>query len=466
MKKLPAAAQPTVSPYAHSLVNLETPVAPTPETTPFFSDFASTYYHPRSLMGLAPPQPILETASLSNAASSSAPPSIPQFTSFDNGAALFESRDAAEDLLDSDFRPWLEEADAPQAVQMLAGASDAWSGFAARYLEALRDELPKQSLWMWGIEPSGDRQFASLRQRRELAANRAQATAAFAAHASAYVPLAIPAALPAGLELQLGSLWHTSALLAASFESATMPSRMKSGQVPRVPVMGDWENVLGDGGRRRVLNLKTGVHRPQLPEPSGERDRRVAGSGAEEDAGQGALQEELDKTLDVDLFPHDTAGGASAGGRVLGRKAKTFARVETFRGCKLSPAALGMTSSRGMGAIVEWQVVVATAVTMLTLCSYASHPGLPQPITFPHIFSEFKASHGVVPMHTSLSTSSAVAAWLRAVAAPFGPAGSAMAFPGDVAGEEKEALRSTLLEVADAYVEDWESRDESEEEDE
>lgn len=39
-----------------------------------------------------------------------------------------------------------------QGIQVWTGADDAWGGFAARYVEALRDEMGKMAVWAWGIE--------------------------------------------------------------------------------------------------------------------------------------------------------------------------------------------------------------------------------------------------------------------------------------------------------------------------
>lgn len=39
-----------------------------------------------------------------------------------------------------------------QGLQVFAGADDAWGGFAARYVERVRDEFGKVGIWVWGIE--------------------------------------------------------------------------------------------------------------------------------------------------------------------------------------------------------------------------------------------------------------------------------------------------------------------------
>ncbi len=72
------------------------------------------------------------------------------FERHDTGEALFAALDREHDLLDRDLRPFVEEADQMQAVQVFTGFDDAWGGFAARYLERLRDEYGKTAVWVWG----------------------------------------------------------------------------------------------------------------------------------------------------------------------------------------------------------------------------------------------------------------------------------------------------------------------------
>ena len=54
--------------------------------------------------------------------------------------------------MDRDMRRWVEECDHLQGVQVWTGADDAWGGFAAKYVEALRDEMGKMGIWTWGLE--------------------------------------------------------------------------------------------------------------------------------------------------------------------------------------------------------------------------------------------------------------------------------------------------------------------------
>jgi hypothetical protein len=74
------------------------------------------------------------------------------FENWDAGEELFNSLDKEHDLLDRDLRPFAEEADHMQGIQLLSGIDDAWGGFAARYMDRLRDEFGKTTIWLWGLE--------------------------------------------------------------------------------------------------------------------------------------------------------------------------------------------------------------------------------------------------------------------------------------------------------------------------
>ena len=76
------------------------------------------------------------------------------FEKWATGKDLFSSLDKEHDLLDRDLRPFAEEADHIQGIQILTTFDDAWGGFASDYLERLRDEYGKTVIWVWGLEDS------------------------------------------------------------------------------------------------------------------------------------------------------------------------------------------------------------------------------------------------------------------------------------------------------------------------
>ena len=81
---------------------------------------------------------------------------------------MFVNLDREHDLLDRDLRPFAEECDQLQGLQIITGADDAWGGFAAKYLERMRDEFGKSCIWVWGLVEGNEK--AKVRPRKPLKA--------------------------------------------------------------------------------------------------------------------------------------------------------------------------------------------------------------------------------------------------------------------------------------------------------
>ena len=136
-----------VIPQSDYLKSLDEGLAPPPLTTSsvkYWSDFNRVYFHPKSIVQL-------NEYELNS--------SLMPFENWDAGEELFKSLDKEHDLLDRDLRPFAEEADQMQAIQIMAGVDDAWGGFATRYMDRLRDEYGKINIWFWGVE--GETRIAS-----------------------------------------------------------------------------------------------------------------------------------------------------------------------------------------------------------------------------------------------------------------------------------------------------------------
>ena len=103
----------------------------------YWSDFNRIFYHPRSVVQL-------NEYELNS--------QLMPFENWSAGEDLFQSLDKEFDLLDRDIRPFAEECDQMQGFQLFAGTDDAWGGFASRYLDNLKDEYGKTSIWVWGLE--------------------------------------------------------------------------------------------------------------------------------------------------------------------------------------------------------------------------------------------------------------------------------------------------------------------------
>jgi len=90
------------------------------------------------------------------------------FENYNAGDELFNNIDKEHDILDRDVRPFAEECDQLKGFQIFAGTDDAWGGFTARYVDRLRDEYGKNSIWVWGLENGVKDQRVSLHSPRIL----------------------------------------------------------------------------------------------------------------------------------------------------------------------------------------------------------------------------------------------------------------------------------------------------------
>jgi len=123
--------------YQRSLDEGLPPPALSTETVRYWSDFNRVYYHPKSIVQL-------NDFELNSR--------LMPFESWDVGEELFSNLDREHDLLDRDLRPFAEECDQLQGLQMMTAVDDAWGGFAARYIDRLRDDFGKTSIWVWALE--------------------------------------------------------------------------------------------------------------------------------------------------------------------------------------------------------------------------------------------------------------------------------------------------------------------------
>lgn len=109
----------------------------TSDTVRYWSDYNRTFYHPRSIVQL-------NEYELNS--------QIMPFEDWDVGEELFNDLDKEHDLLDRDLRPFAEECDQMRAIQLFSTSDDAWGGFTARYIDRIRDEYGKKSVWVWAME--------------------------------------------------------------------------------------------------------------------------------------------------------------------------------------------------------------------------------------------------------------------------------------------------------------------------
>lgn len=409
------------SAYQKSLdAGLEPPQLTT-ESVRYWSDFNRVFYHPRSIVQL-------NEYDLNS--------SIAPFERWDSGEELFAELDKEHDLVDRDMRPFAEEADHMQGIQIMTTVDDAWGGFASRYIERLRDEYGKTTVWVWGLQEGF--QGVSRDKRLLRLVNKAKSLTEIYKQASLLIPIAIPSSfsprLRNVLSLDTSSAWHTSALLSTAIESATLPSRLKDAR--NRDTLGNITDLLNLHGKQTVANLQMSF--------SGAGDTPHS-----EDVGD---EPKDGLRLDLDLRPADDLGAGDGRKQQNGyhRVPKIFSQVLASRGERAAEEEDEEEEEddrlrrRGRSEAISRRY-----------CSTLSYP---LPDSFPHIFRDAKGEENLKgsAVTTSLSTDAALSGRLKSLRATVTRL---------IGVEEREALSNELAEMADEYHEGWSSGSDSGEDD-
>ncbi|KAF2143481.1 uncharacterized protein K452DRAFT_269038 [Aplosporella prunicola CBS 121167] len=432
----------------HMDAGLEPPQL-TPESVRYWSDYSRVYFHPKGLVQLHEYE--LQSR-------------IMPFEAWDAGGELFGELDKEHDLLDRDLRPFIEECDQLQALQMMTGVDDAWGGFSSRYAERLRDEFGKLSIWVWALEDEEKK----ARDKKLLAlTNRARSLSALTEQATAYIPLLDqPSKTPSYLTYSPSSRWHTSALQAAALESMTLPSRLKPASQRHT--FAEMEAAFNNGGNRRIAELSMSVADPEAltarlreeeeaaekareakmgkpgagkpPRPS----RAYEGLDEEDDENQGA------RALDVEFLgigPEQVQRGM--GGRK--KRVHVFGRVDSLRGDWEQAEKIEEQNAKARDRFAGSKMVQRYTTPLL----------FPHLDSYPPIFrlnSTAATTTRALAVQASLATSTGITERVRGMAALVGRT---------VALDEREALSNALQTLREEYEEGWDSElDDSGEDDE
>ncbi|KAF7196864.1 Protein DML1 [Pseudocercospora fuligena] len=396
----------------------------TSDTVRFWSDYNHVFYHPKSIVQL-------NEYELNS--------SLMPFEQWSKGEELFANLDREHDLLDRDLRPFLEECDQLQGIQIFSGTDDAWGGFASSYLERIADELGKGCRWVFGLQDT--RRTTRDRQLLQLA-NTAQSIYALNPSASLHVPIAsLPASLPAYASLGDSSRWCTAALQAAAIESITLPTRLR-GTHSAGATFDNLESVLNGEGNRRIAacQISVSVESPDhegLP-ANGTSDSRMTKGLVHDD------ERDSDETkADIDLFPQ-LAVTSAASRRQDRRRPQLFSKISSVR------------DKYGHQSELDTHDEQDRARFSAGPRTYSYRPILSFSMlsSYPRIFN-FEPRSTDLAIDASLSTHSDIAQRLRSVE------GIARRMAGV---DEREALCDGLAAMADEYEEGWISDSESEDE--
>ncbi|TVY47537.1 Protein DML1 [Lachnellula occidentalis] len=399
------------SEYQRSLEEGVAPPQLTSESVKYWSDFNRVYFHPRSVVQL-------NEFELNS--------TLMPFDNWNLGEELFNSLDKEHDLLDRDLRYFAEEADQMQGIQLMAGIDDAWGGFAARYLDRIRDEYGKTSVLFWGLEDSiktipREKRFLKL-------SNTARSISEIAPQASLFVPMALPSSsLPSYVTLDTHSPWQISGLLSTAMESMSLPSRLKVQSSTR-QTFDQLSNAVNVNGNQTIARLRmtidqelalNGHDNPQVVGGVGQTgDSRVpVGNGHVNDPN--LTQEDEPKTFDMDFFSTET-----------GEQSRTRRPPKPHVFGQLSTLGTMMISNKH-GLLVKTKDTSARGVERL-------------------VFQSSKASTTPpsLAVRTSLSTDTSVALRVKSLQNIVNRA---------ISVDEREALSNSLGEIAEAYEEGWDS---------
>ncbi|GJC86834.1 protein DML1 [Colletotrichum liriopes] len=423
--------QPQVEPsaYQQSLDLGTTAPKLKPSDVRYWSDFSRVFYHPKSLNQLYD----YELNS-----------SIRPFDKWALGRELFDTLDKEHDIVDRDFRPFVEEADQMQGLQIVTTIDDAWGGFATEYVERLRDEYGKVTIWVWGLQTPVP--AARIDQRRLQMANTARTVKDLCEHASMLVPMALPQTrLRSNINMDLQSPWHATALLGTAMETAGLPSRLNSSSTGSglQATLTDLVSGLNLRGRQTMSRLQMSIVGPS----SGlESDARAPQPSPDN-------EEKEDTKLDTNLF--DILRAKPSSGRQHmsggGGDPHLFGQTIISRGTPQDSDDEDQSKQLPKGDEIDTNRRPWQRVSLLTQYNrYHTDRGFPMLDSFPEIYlnGSGETSAEAFGVKTSLSTDTSVSAALKALRTTVS---------SSIGVEDREDISNELADLAEAYREGWSS---------
>ncbi|KAI9050043.1 hypothetical protein LZ554_006188 [Drepanopeziza brunnea f. sp. 'monogermtubi'] len=412
------------SAYQQSLDSGLEPPPLTAESVRYWSDFNRVYFHPKSIVQL-------NEYELGSA--------LMPFENWSVGEDLFKSLDKEHDLLDRDLRTFAEEADHMQGIQMISGIDDAWGGFAARYMDRIRDEYGKTTVHFWALE---DGLKSQPREKKHIKlSNTARSISEIASQASLFVPMTVPSSrLPGYVTIDMKSQWHIGSLLSTAFETMTLPSRLRMHNNSRAS-MDQLVNVLNVNGNQNIAKVQMSI------------DQRASSNGQQQVAGPDLRAKSRDlrlpsherrveeepsskgdkelNTFDVDFFPETAEQGRN---RRAVKEPHVFGQAEIYRANDQQECEIEDTEEEAGHERARRRAA-----------------GLPIIQSFPHIYA-YPSTTSSLGVSTSLSTDTTVALRIKNLQYVVGRA---------VGVDEREALSNSLGEIAEGYEEGWDSGSDS-----
>ncbi|EMD66217.1 hypothetical protein COCSADRAFT_179550 [Bipolaris sorokiniana ND90Pr] len=386
----------------------------------YWSDYSRVFYHPKSIVQLS---------------EFDVNDKLMPFENWDVGMELFEKLEREVDLVDRDLRPFVEECDGIQGLQIFTGVDDAWGGWTSGWLERLRDEYGKMSIWTWGLGDHGANNKTPREQRLKQIANSARSLQVLGEQSSVYVPISnTPTKIPSYLKYDSTSPWHVTALQVVGIESMTISSRLRTTLGGRGTLQ-DLEDTINSTGKRRIAKFEMSIADPNvLLDKAADIAESMAKLGSTRSRQASEGDDELTE-FDIDVFTRDyrTATGKT-------KKEHVFGRAEASRG--------------------EW--LLSDDSENDPHDRFNNGPAVQRytaPLLFPLLDSFPKSMFEVgsgntekLAVHAGLTTSTAVAGQIRTLE----PIIKRM-----INIEEREALSNGLQVLAEEYDEGWDSGSDS-----
>jgi len=413
-------------------------------TVKYWSDFSRVYYHPKSIVQL-------NDFELNS--------TIMPFEKWHTGEDLFANLDKEHDILDRDLRPFAEESDQMQGLQLITGLDDAWAGFSANYVERLRDEYGKIPIWIWSVQEPVN---GLSREKRMLKmTNKARALAVLNSQASLIVPLAVPqTGLPSSIRLDTSSAWHVGALLAAALESTTLYTRLRAtGSVNSVS-FGTITDLLNVYGKQTIARMSMTMPESQAQHKRGDKQGTATISGGGDDTGDDRVNSDYDDVsatgsqqepivLDIDLSSPEELN-LERDRRRGRRKDHLFSQIAT---CRAEPNEDGGPDA--LKSQRQGQYVRRHRQKLHELRSNLLFPVLD---SFPTILRSWDgtAVKEHAALKTSLTTDSSVMHKVK---------GLRSAVIRYISVDERETVGNELADIAEGYKEGWSSGSDDDEDD-
>ncbi|CAN9095106.1 unnamed protein product [Alternaria alternata] len=390
----------------------------------YWSDYSRVYYHPKSIVQLS---------------EFDVNDKLMPFESWDVGMELFEKLEREVDLVDRDLRPFVEECDGIQGLQIFTGVDDAWGGWTSGWLERLRDEYGKLSIWTWGLGDHGANTTTPREKRLQQITNSARSLHVLGEQSSVYVPMSnSPAKLPGYLSVDTTSPWHIAALQVVGLESMTISSRLRASLGGRGTLQ-DLENTINSTGKRRIAKLEMSLADPDVLSAKALDEVEQAEKVGSMTSRQTSESDDRLSNFDIDTFSREYRTVTKKG-----KKEHVFGRAEASRG----EWVLSQDNERDPHDRFD---------SGPALQRFAAPLLFPLLDSFPRSILDVGSDHSTkLAVHTGLTTSTAVADQIRAVE---------QIVKRMTGIEEKETLCNGLQVLAEEYDEGWDSGTESDDDD-